>query len=61
MRAVRVVAVVPCPLLPPSEGPACKGLLVGVSVLGVGGLSHLLLLAHISQSIVGVVSCYLLA
>jgi hypothetical protein len=34
-----------------------RGLLVGVGVLGVGGFGHLLLLAHISQSVLGVVSC----
>ena len=51
MRAVRVVAVVPCPLLPlEEEGPGSRELLVGVGVLGVGGFGHVLLLAHISQS-----------
>jgi hypothetical protein len=30
-----------------------RGLLVGVGVLGVGGFGHLLLLAHISQSVLG--------
>ena len=31
------------------------GLLVGVRVLGVGGFRHLLLLAHVSQSVLGIV------
>ena len=52
----------PYPLLPlEEEDPCSKGLLSGVSVLGVGGFGHLLLLAHISQSVLGVVSCCLLA
>ena len=59
---MRVVAVAPRPLLPlEEEGPGSKGLLVGVSALGVGGFGHLLLLAHISQSVIGIVSCCLLA
>ena len=45
--AVEVVAVAPCPLLPGS-----RGLLVGIGVPGVGGFGHLLLLAHICQSVV---------
>ena len=54
--------VSPCPLLPLEEGdPGSRGLLVGVGVLGVGGFGHLLLLAHISQSVLGVVACCLLA
>ena len=51
----------PCPLLPLEEGdPGSRGLLVGVGVLGVGGFGHLLLLAHISQSVLGVVACCLM-
>ena len=52
----------PCPFLPLEEGdPGSRGLLVGVGVLGVGSFGHLLLLAHISQSVVGVVACCLMA
>ena len=46
----------PYPLLP----LASKGLFVGLSLLGVGGFGRLLLLAHISQSVLGVVSLCLL-
>ena len=47
-----------CPLLPPGErDPGSMGLLVGVVALGVGGFGHLLLLAHIYQAVLGVVSC----
>ena len=54
--------VSPCPLLPLEEGDSgSMELLVGVGVLGVGGFGHLLLLAHISQSVLGVVACCLLA
>ena len=57
MRGVRGVVVAPCPLLAlEKEGPGSRGLLVGVGALGVGGFGHLLLLAHISQSVLGVVS-----
>ena len=41
--------------------PSSRGLLVRVGVFGVGGFGHLLLLAHISQSVLGVVACCLLA
>ena len=37
------------------------GLFVGVGVLSVGGFGHLLLLAHISHSVLGVVACCLMA
>ena len=54
--------VSPCPLLPLEEAdPGPRGLLVGVGVLSVGGFGHLLLLAHVSQSVLGVVACCLLA
>ena len=54
--------VSPRPLIPLEEGDfGSRGLLVGVDVLGVGGFGHLLLLGHISQSVLGVVACCLLA
>ena len=57
MRGARGVVVAPCPLVPlEEEGPGSRGLLVGVGVLGVGGFGHLLLLVHMSQSVLGVVS-----
>ena len=59
---VVAVVVAPCPLLPlEEEGPGSRGLPVGVGALGVGGFGHLLLLAHISQSVLGIVSCCMLA
>ena len=49
--------VAPCPLLPlEEEDPGSRGLLVGVALLGVGGFGHLLLVAPISQSVLGIVS-----
>ena len=54
--------VAPCPLLPLGEEyPGSRRLLVGARVLGVGGFGHLLLLAHLSQSVLGVVACCLMA
>ena len=52
----------PFPLLPlEEEDPGSRGLLVGVGGLGVGSFAHLLLLAHIFQSVLGVVACCLTA
>ena len=45
--------------LPIEEGG--RGLLIGVAVLRIGVFGHLLLLPHISQSVLGIVSCCLLA
>ena len=54
---MRGVVVTPCPHLPlEEERPGSMGLLVGFSVLGVGGFGHLTPLAHISHSVLGVVS-----
>ena len=54
--------VTPCPLLPlEEEDLGSRGFLVGVGVLGAGGFGHLLLLAHIIQSVVGWASCMLFA
>ena len=51
----------PAPLFPLGRVVLAQGgLLVGVSLLGAGGFGHLLLLAHTSQSVMGVVSCCLL-
>ena len=62
MQPATEVAVVPCPFFPlKEERPGSRGFLVGVGVLGVAGFGHLLLLAPISESVLGVVSCYLLA
>ena len=51
----------PAPSFPLRREILARGLLVGVGVLGVGGFGHLLLLAHISPSVLGVVACCLLA
>ena len=54
--------VAPCPLLPlEKEHPGSSGLLVSIGVCGVGDVGHLLLLAHISQSVLGVVAYCLMA
>ena len=54
--------IAPYPLLPLEEqDPSSRGLLVGVSVLGVGGFGHLLVMAYMSRFVLGVDSCCLLA